>query len=168
MKKERKPNEPLLDKQRVFLQVLVKEHCTGYDSVELNEFGEIELITGTTWKWLAKLIGKVERIPFMDICFDIAESIAGENKELLHQIQQYLHAYAIGGSKSELVSRLLIANEIGVINFNNTGNNESINIEIPQGLFMVDVSTQYVDKQTGKSIFEHPNMREFYTSMRNR
>lgn len=167
MKKERKPNEPLLDKQKVFLQVLINEHCTGYDSVTLNEFGEIELITGTTWKWLAKLIGKVERISFMDICFDVAESIAGENEELLNQIQRYLQAYAIGGSKSELISRLLIANEIGVINFNNN-NEDSVHVSIPHGLFMIDVSTEYVDKQTGKTVMNHPNMREFYSSARRR
>lgn len=167
MKKERKPNEPLLKKQRVFLQALVEEHCAGYDSFELNEFGEIEFVSGTTWKWLAKLIGKVERIPFMDICFDIAESIAKDNQELLNQIQQYLHAYAIGGSKSELVSRLLIVNEIGVINLNNSNVEGSVQIELPPGIFMIDVSTDYVDKN-GKQVLNHPNMREFYGSVRNR
>lgn len=167
MKKERKPNEPLLEKQKVFLQVLVKEHCEGYDSIELNEFGEIELISGTTWKWLAKLIGKVERIPFLDICWDIAESIAKDDKSLMQQMHQFIHAYATGGSKSELVSRLLIANEIGVINTSNASN-ESVQIELPQGLFMIDVSQEYVDPKTGKSVFEHPNFKEFYNTVSRR
>ena len=166
MKKERKPNEPLLDKQRIFLQLLVKEHCSEYDAVELNEFGEIELIHGTTWKWLAKFMGKIERIPFLDICWDIAQSIAKDDEKLLNQIQQYLYAYATGGSKSELVSRLLIANEIGFINVG--GGEGSVQIELPQGLFMVDVSTQYVDAKTGKSVFEHPNMLEFFGAMHRR
>lgn len=164
--KERKPNETLLEEDKLFLQVLVKKHCKSYDSIELNEYGEIEIITGTTWKWLAKLIGKVERIPFMDICWDIAESIADNNKELLSQIQQYIYAYVIGGSKSELISRLLVAELIGVINTNSSANGNTVQIELPNGLFMVDVSSEYIQKDG--NIFQHPNMLEFLKTARRR
>lgn len=155
--------EPLNWESKEHLQILVKKHCPSWDNYSINDNGEVEFIEGTKWKWLAALIGKVERLEFMEVCFAIAKNIAGKDARLADEINQFLIGYVQGGNKDELIARFVVADLIGAINQSSGLNGEQV-LNIPEGLWMLRVQTEDIVKG---DFLNNPRMASYLHNTRN-
>lgn len=173
-------NKVLTKNDIILLTILIENHLSKgeFDSFHLNEYGEVEVIKGSTWKWVAKLLGHVQRIPFWEVCQDIANNLVKDDVEIANQIALAMKVYMADSQKSELISKLFITylyKQIGVgMELRHTTIHEEVTVarpayNIPVGLWLVDVSEhiyQVGDKPAtlGEKYFNHPNVQEIIGS----
>ena len=169
-------NKVLTKNDITLLTILIENHLSKgeFDSFSLNEYGEVEVIKGSTWKWVARLLGHVQRVPFWEVCQEIANNLAGDDMEIATQIAKAMKWYMADSQKSELISKLFITHLVKHMNgstiskptkFQETVTASHPAYNIPVGMWLVDVTEQIhaVGNQPstlGEKYLNHPNVRE--------